>query len=472
MKKIITLSFIGILFLSGLGVGSQYLQKSSSTQSEILDEYDMAIIAPSQFSSELQQLIDHKNNYGVRTFVKTTEDIYAEYEGRDQAEQIKYFIKEAKETLGISYVLFIGDTTFIPMRKSAVTVITTAIIWTEILTDLYYADIYTSAGGFSSWDTNNDDIFGECYYGYYNLESTTPPEPKIIDDVDLYPDIGIGRFPCSTHFDVHNITNNIITYESETFESDWFNKIVLMGGDTEPLEGNGLLEGEQVEFLIDKEMTKHGFKTVKLFTSLHTFNLESINNAINDGAGFVSYSGHGNTEYIATYPQNESNFISYRNRDIKDLRNEDKKPIFFLDACHTGKFDNNRFDGGLLSIFPFCIVKLLIEKIFDLETFPCFAWSLINRQSGGGIATIASSSPTWFGYDYNNEFKILYGSNIFHQFFFEAYEPGITLSDMFQQAQNSYIKLMKQPDSILWDRNTIDGFNLIGDPSLKIGGYN
>ena len=94
------------------------------------------------------------------------------------------FIKEAKEMLGISYVLFIGDTTLIPMRKSAVTVITTAIIWNEILTDLYYADIYTSAGGFSSWDTNNDDIFGECYYGYYNLESTTPPEPKIIDDVD------------------------------------------------------------------------------------------------------------------------------------------------------------------------------------------------------------------------------------------------------------------------------------------------
>jgi len=358
------------------------------------------------------------------------------------------------------------------MRKTAVNVITTSIIWTEILTDLYYADIYTSSGAFSTWDTNNNNIFGECYYGYYNLVTTTPPQPTIIDNVDLYPDIGIGRLPCKNHFDVENMTNKIITYETETYGSDWFKNIVLMGGDTEPNNGNGLLEGEQVELLIESEVKDNGFENVKLFTSLNTFNEESINNAINKGAGFVSYSGHGNTEYIATYPQNESNFISYRIGDINDLRNGKKMSIFFLDACNTGKLDNNRFDGGLLSIFPLCIIKLLLERLVNLETFPCFSWSLVNKQSGGGIAAISSSSPTWFGYEYNDdELQILYGSNIFHQLFFEAYKPGIILSDMFQKAQNSYISIMKSTEHFLWDRNTIDGFNLIGDPSLKIGGY-
>jgi hypothetical protein len=36
-------------------------------------EYDMVLIAPSLFSTSLQKLIDHKNEYGIQTFLKTTE---------------------------------------------------------------------------------------------------------------------------------------------------------------------------------------------------------------------------------------------------------------------------------------------------------------------------------------------------------------------------------------------------------------
>ena len=57
-----------------------------------------------------------------------------------------------------------------------------------------------------------------------------------------------------------------------------------MGGDTEPFEGNGLLEGEQIELLIEQEMIKHDFNTIKLFTSLNTFDVELISNAINRSA--------------------------------------------------------------------------------------------------------------------------------------------------------------------------------------------
>ena len=53
------------------------------------DEYDLVIIAPDLFSDDLQPLIDHKNNYGIETVLKTTESIYQEYDGRDQPEQIK-----------------------------------------------------------------------------------------------------------------------------------------------------------------------------------------------------------------------------------------------------------------------------------------------------------------------------------------------------------------------------------------------
>ena len=58
--------------------------------------HDMVIIAPSEFSADLQELVDHKNSFGVNTILKTTEDIYSEYSGVDKPEQIKYFIKDER----------------------------------------------------------------------------------------------------------------------------------------------------------------------------------------------------------------------------------------------------------------------------------------------------------------------------------------------------------------------------------------
>ncbi|RLF51297.1 MAG: peptidase C25, partial [Thermoplasmata archaeon] len=72
------------------------------------DVYDMVIIAPSEFSDALQKLVEHKNNYGVKTFLMTTEEIYSKYNGRDEPEKIKYFIKNAIEQYGIKYVLLVG----------------------------------------------------------------------------------------------------------------------------------------------------------------------------------------------------------------------------------------------------------------------------------------------------------------------------------------------------------------------------
>ena len=54
---------------------------------------------------------------------------------------------------------------------------------------------------------------------------------------------------------------------------------------------------------------------------------------------------------------------------------------------------------------------------------------------------------------------------MFHRYFAESYKPGCSLGEMMVQTQHKYI------ESFNWDRVTIDEFNLIGDPSLKIGGY-
>ncbi|GAH07625.1 unnamed protein product, partial [marine sediment metagenome] len=82
------------------------------------DEYDLVVIAPSEFTVSMQPLIQHKNTHGLTTTLMTTEEIYDEYSGRDEAEQIKYFIKDALETLGVEYVMLVGSIYKLPMRIS------------------------------------------------------------------------------------------------------------------------------------------------------------------------------------------------------------------------------------------------------------------------------------------------------------------------------------------------------------------
>ena len=144
------------------------------------NDYDMLIITPNIFSDKLQPLVEHKNKYGIETILKTTEDIYAEYDGCDHAEQIKYFIKEAIESWDITYVLLVGGLKsmffgvprdnknigdadwYLPVRYTNHFDDTNQ--WytdSGFICDLYYADIYNGTGGFSSWDSNNDGVFAD-----------------------------------------------------------------------------------------------------------------------------------------------------------------------------------------------------------------------------------------------------------------------------------------------------------------------
>jgi hypothetical protein len=391
------------------------------------DEYDMAIIAPENFSKQLQPLIAHKNNHNVITLLKPVEEIYAEYPGRDEAEQIKYFIKDAIEKWGISYVLLVGSMYLLPMRKTAIS----GAIPEELPTDLYYSDVYDANGSFCSWDSNHNDIFGE-----YNWPDSMNFDAEYIDIVDLYPDVGIGRLPCRNKFWVKVIVNKIITYETQTYEKEWFNRMIFMGGDTFPWYNT--IEGELVNEYIAQLMPE--FQHIKLWTSTNNFNSRSINQEISKGAGFVSYSGHGNVLKIATYPPEVEDPISYNLLDLIGMRNGGKLPIIYYEACLTAKPD----------------------YIFYGIRFPCLATCTLNKPFGGAIVVIGS---TGIGYGGLPGDPLAAGCPRLQAYFFEAYEQGITVSQMLTSAQNEYL------NNVWKDCITIEEFNILGDPSLFIGGY-
>ena len=431
-KVMIIAVFITSIFILNVfaisTVSKQYNPHPLSTQ--LIDEYDMVIIAPDIFSSQIQPLIEHKNDHSVETFLKTTEDIYDEYDGVDKAEQIKYFIKDAIEIWSVDYVLLIGGLNYLPMRESAVHC--SVYDFEYVPTDLYYADVYDTNMSFCSWDTNQNGIFGEFTWDWSHNSV------EYIDDVNLYPDVGVGRLPCINKREVETVVQKIITYETTTYGQEWFHRLILMGGDTFPTVWEP--EGEAVTEYIGQVMSNYSFNQVKLWTSLNTFKPLTINQELSAGAGFVSYSGHGKEYEISTCPPNKERRIHYFSPYLIGLSNGDKLPVIFFDACKTAKLD---------------------FEVFGIK-LPCFAWMTVKKPSGGAIAAVGATRMAYGGYVGD---PMGGGSCRMNANFFEAYEPGITVSQMFTRAQTAYL------DDLWKDCLTLEEFNLIGDPSLRIGGY-
>ncbi len=198
------------------------------------DEYDMVIVAPEAFAGDLERLVEHKNSHGIATLLKTTAEIYQEYDGVDRPEQIKYFIKDALETYGISYVMLVGGLKSIWYAKPRDTKNYGVQGWHVPVRysnlysgepgypcDLYYADIYRAGGAFADWDSNGNGVFAEW------TDENGQPE----DDLDLYPDVAVGRLACRSRTEVTNMVDKIIAYEGSTYGSDWFDRMLVVSGD-------------------------------------------------------------------------------------------------------------------------------------------------------------------------------------------------------------------------------------------------
>jgi hypothetical protein len=377
--------------------------------------------------------------------LKITEEIYAEYNGRDEAEHIKYYLYETAKTLGISYVLLIGNIETLPIRTTEVNHIwpgADLVQVDNIITDLYYADIYDAEGNFSSWDSNNDNVFSEFYL--YN-KGENPGEIEVVDKIDLYPDVGVGRIPCSNNDELAIVIDKIISYETQSF-GDWFQRLILAGEDGFPQPGY------QCEMITDKvaEILKN-FTSVKLYESSNTLKPRLINKEVNTGAGLFLFFAHGRHMAIA----------NYHKLFIKGLNNIAKLPVAFIGGCYNAQLDASLhfllIELGLVRMDNF--LQLLKFNTTNLQQ--CIAWEFLKYENGGSIATIGSTRKG----NLNSEDPFSGFGGLLIIKFFESYEPGTKLSDIYIKAITSFI-------NDTWkDYMTLQEIIILGDPSLRIGGY-
>lgn len=416
------------------------------------DVYSFVILAPSEFSDELAPLVTHKIGRNISTIFVSLNDIYTgvhfPVQGGDNQEKIKYFIKNAIENWATTSVLLVGSSAKFPTR-------TTYVYYEShddderFVSDLYYADIYNETNDFCSWDSNNNEKYAE-----FNQNGK-------YDDVDLYPDVYLGRLACTSGSQVTTCVNKIKTYENNVaYSQDWFTNFVVSGGDTwvpDHGEETGVDEGELLNqnaidtmdgFLADKIWTTNG-RLRKVFPP---YGKGELTNAINTGCGFLHWSGHGNTNIWGTHPHNGTEWTwiptptppgFYSNSDVSALANGDKLPIVVVGGCLCGRYNSDS---------------------------SCFAWSFLSNSGGGGIATVGATAGLYSAL--GKQTTQAYGGKI-ELNMFRAYKTygAITFGEMWSKAISKYLdtQTMRYLPQYAAHYKTIEEWQPFGDPTLAIG---
>lgn len=374
-----------------------------------------AIIAPSAYESALEPLAEWKTQKGIPARIYTTEDIYANYSGADNAEEIREFLIDLETAHDIDWVLLGGDIAAVPTRNAYVPDAYDG-DGTAVPTDYYFADL---EGGYSpyDWDYDNNGNYGE-----------------VADDIDWMPEAYVGRLSGSNAAQMETLVNRIIDYEKNPDSGTWTNRALLAGAESDAQTDEGLL----MEFVRNDTMSS--METERLYyrdnyTREYVLTFANLESRISNGATLVNWAGHG-SYYSAASTSTGPTFVSTATAPTNGL----KRPFVYADSCNTGAYDQAT-----------CLGEDILRD-----------W---------GMGFIGASRASWYVNGWSGPWMPM---NQAHDYrFFEQllsnnkFRPG----EAFYDSKTDYISDFSasyHPDDSLYSRKNLLTYNLLGDPEMNI----
>jgi hypothetical protein len=368
------------------------------------DRFPYLIITSQELEPAFQPLVEWKTQKGVRAKIITTQWLIQNYRPYpSNRERIREFLREAVADWGTRWVLLGGDTNIILDRGCWVFDCEIGMDSNEnfIPCDLYFADLD------GTWDANENRIFGE-----------------VADEVDLYPDLFVGRAPCENSEEVRAFVTKLMTYEKSP-DLNYILKILfaaeLLWQD--PYTDQGVFLDRLAEEIIPER-----FNVTRLYQSLGNENYTSVTHAMNRGVGLFNHDGH------CWYNAMSLGSGALANPDMDALHNKNAYGILFSIGCWPAAYD-----------------------------FDCIAEHYLTNPQGGGVAFVGNSRYGWgspgnpgLGYsDRFNEtfFHDLFNKNIYH------------LGELVAQTKAHYVPLARQANVYRWCMYQL---NLLGDPEMPI----
>jgi hypothetical protein len=268
------------------------------------------------------------------------------------------------------------------------------------------------------------------------------------------------------------MVKKIITYESTgPAAKPWYTNFVGVGGKTFDYYG-GKPDGE---YLCDLayNYTKLAIPGLKLTTVYSTNRNTSglvpdkkgISAAFNQGASFVDFEGHGSPSkwdtiwFDGTYPKDWVGGIGLQ--DFWRIRNGDKLPVVVVGGCHNAMYN--------VSTLPAMIDKTGHSYYGYGYPIPaCLCWGLILKPLVGGGA-IASTGCTGYGFGSGGGDPNTLSAELEMNFFWQIGYNNVT--NLAKAHSQSISKYVNENSISQIDAFCITNWALLGDSSLKLGGY-
>ncbi|MBI5229474.1 right-handed parallel beta-helix repeat-containing protein [Candidatus Micrarchaeota archaeon] len=349
----------GVSYPAGSAAGA-------SPQASEVGKYDYVIITKSDFVNAFQPLVEHKRSKGLSATTVSVEEIEAnpdywcngafgdgctEPAFNDTMAHIRNFIKFAYGSWNVMYVLLGGDgdgaqvggdsgDSIIPARNFYPRYLG-ALYFDNIPSDLYYAALD------GSFDSDGNGFFGEPWDGEDINQQT--------NEVDLYPEVHVGRAPVDSVEEVSNFVTKTINYETS---GDYANLLKSL------MAGEWLGFGGPAEYATDymEEVRlgscNHGYCTTGFPNHYYkdtlyegpTFNWGAgdIIDKLNQNYHLINHLGHGSTLWVmqmCNAPYFDAAYCGTSGRRDVDLLENNGNAFIYSQACYPGAFDNWNYEG-------------------------------------------------------------------------------------------------------------------------------
>ncbi|MCX6353374.1 MAG: lamin tail domain-containing protein [Candidatus Aureabacteria bacterium] len=407
-----------LLFDNFAQAAEQYAKSAPVMTSEAPSAtYNYVIITSNAIrnnSGKLSSFVTLKKKLGFTVKV-VTEDDFGSLTGpapNGRAEKIRKWLQDNYVSMGIKYVLLIGDprtdSSDVPMKMSWPRYNETwETSYKESPTDHYYADLS------GNWDKDGDTIYGE-----YGQDTGT-------GGADRAAEVYVGRIPVynSDYSMLDSILQKTMDYDNPSGDISWRDRILL------PMKpSDGSTPGWQLGEGIKNDYAKpKGFTTYRIYDQ--TYNISpapemtpcsstNVQNEWANGYGMVTWWTHGSeTSAVSVFASWQCQYL------------DNAKPAFtFQCSCTNG----------------------------SPETTDNLGYALLKR---GSVGTVSASRVSW----YNPGAWNLSGSNSGMAY---RYTGRVLNADPVGQALFQ-MKVGENIGSAEYWMNQTD-FNLYGDPSLVL----
>ncbi len=364
----------------------------------------LLIVTDQSCKPAFQQLADRRNDQGIITEIVTMDTVYASATGRDNAEILRNFVKNYYSTKGLDFLLLGGDTNIVPFRYAYAMTCEANFASREdsLPCDLYFSDLD------GTWDANGNDIFGE-----------------VTDNVDLYPDVFVGRAPVENTAEAEAFVNKIIACEDCT-QQDYYQRVLFLAM---VLWANPYTNSGDSKDYIDEEFLPNFLNITKLYEALGNENLTTTMAALNEGQNLINHDGHAWYSSIG-------------------VGGGDYLGISDADAINS----NGRFASSMYSIGCW-------SAAFDYDAV---AEHFVTNPNGGAVAYIGNSSYGWGSpgnpcYGYSDALD-----HIYHDYLYS--DRTLTSGELLAATKEYFIPYSQWKNVYRWHQYDV---NLLGDPSFR-----